>query len=66
MICYEFWRVWLFFVNGVATLVFLIRLVNLSFARGRAKVKCGGIWWECKMSYFDLGCNRGVKCKIKE
>ena len=27
--------------------------VNLSFARGRAKVKCGRIWWECKISYFS-------------
>jgi len=28
--------------------------VNLSFPHGQAKVKCEGIWWECKMSYFSL------------
>ena len=27
--------------------------VNLSFARGRAKDKCGGIWCEHKMLYFS-------------
>ena len=45
MICYRFWKVWLFHVCSLYVL-------DLNFTRGRAKDKCRGIWWVHYMTCF--------------
>ena len=51
MICYEFWRAWLFFADGVATLVFLGKWIWV-LPKDKQKLSVGE-FDECKMSYFS-------------